>query len=54
MTNTESLVRFEMKELLNDAIKKRKRKEKYLFIKIQCSFKVFEARVDHAAIVVVT
>ncbi len=26
----------------------------YLFIKIQCSFEVFEARVDHATIVVVT
>lgn len=26
----------------------------YLFIKIQCSFKVFEARVDHTTVVVVT
>lgn len=26
----------------------------YLFIKIQCSFEVFEARVDHTTVVVVT
>lgn len=31
-----------------------KKTVKYLFIKIQCSFKIFEARVDHATIVVVT
>lgn len=30
------------------------RSVQYLFIKIQCSFEVFEARVDHATIVVVT
>lgn len=32
----------------------RKETRKYLFIKIQCSFEVFEARVDHATIIVVT